>query len=97
MLFEVIEATIDRGLVPFWLVEQLHELLKIGNFAAHRTKDTNSGAILDVEPGEADCTLDILDGLFDHSMPSSDVSVELKRAALGRREREVVVYGPYGR
>lgn len=34
-------------------------------FAAHPQKSTASGAILDVEPGEAEWNLDVLESLFD--------------------------------
>lgn len=37
----------------------------IGNFAAHPIKSTNTGEIIDVEPGEAEWLLDVLEGLFD--------------------------------
>jgi hypothetical protein len=37
----------------------------VGNFAAHPLKETQTGAILDVEPGEAEWLLDVLEGLFD--------------------------------
>ena len=37
----------------------------IGNFAAHPIKDTNTGEIVEVEPGEAEWLLDVLEGLFD--------------------------------
>ena len=37
----------------------------IGNFAAHPIKSTNTGEIVDVEPGEAEWSLDVLESLFD--------------------------------
>ena len=37
----------------------------VGNFAAHLLKDTNTGEIVEVEPGEAEWLLDVLEGLFD--------------------------------
>lgn len=37
----------------------------IGNFAAHPMKSTNTGEIIDVEPGEAEWLLDTLEKLFD--------------------------------
>ena len=37
----------------------------IGNFAAHPLKSEQSGLILDVEPGEAEWTLEVLEELFD--------------------------------
>ena len=37
----------------------------IGNFGAHPVKDANTGEIVDVEPGEAEWLLDVLESLFD--------------------------------
>jgi hypothetical protein len=37
-----------------------------GNFAAHPTKSTASGEIIDVEPGEAELSIEVLEMLFDH-------------------------------
>jgi len=34
-------------------------------FASHPIKSTQTGLILDVEPGEAEWTLDVLEELFD--------------------------------
>ena len=36
-----------------------------GNFAAHPVKNSRSGEIVVVEPGEAEWNLDVLDLLFD--------------------------------
>lgn len=51
--------------LPTDVGQMLEELRVIGNFAAHPLKDTNSGAIVEVEPGEAEWNLDVLDELFD--------------------------------
>jgi len=47
------------------LANDLHAIRAIGNFAAHPTKDTSTGEIVPVEPGEAEWLLDLLEGLFD--------------------------------
>ena len=51
--------------LPSYIAENIDAIRKIGNFAAHPSKDSNSGAIVDVEPGEAEWNLDVLDSLFD--------------------------------
>ena len=51
--------------LPAYLEKVLDQVRVIGNFSAHPLKDTNSGAIVDVEPGEAEWNLDVLDELFD--------------------------------
>jgi len=60
-----IDGIIEAKLVSSTLADQLHAVRQIGNFAAHPTKDTDTGSILDVEPGEAEWNLEILDGMFD--------------------------------
>jgi hypothetical protein len=47
------------------LAGQLDGVRNVGNFAAHPQKGVNSAEILDVEPGEAEWNLDVLDLLFD--------------------------------
>ena len=56
---------IDSGSAPGWLTENLHAVRVIANFAAHPIKSTNSGAVVEVEPGEAEFLLDVLEGVFD--------------------------------
>lgn len=52
-------------ILPSYIAENVDAIRNIGNFAAHPLKDTASGQILDVEPGEAEWNLDVLDQLFD--------------------------------
>jgi hypothetical protein len=56
---------ITQKLVSSALAEQLDAVRHKGNFAAHPTKSASSGDIMDVEPGEAEWNLDVLDGLFE--------------------------------
>lgn len=51
--------------LPSYLAQAVDAIRNVGNFAAHPNKSTNSGEIIDVEPGEAEWLLDVLDGLFD--------------------------------
>jgi len=51
--------------LPAYIAENLDVVRNIGNFAAHEQKSKNTNAILDVEPGEAEWNLDVLDSLFD--------------------------------
>lgn len=52
--------------LPGSLSDQLHAVRNIGNFAAHPQKSTNSAEIIEVEPQEAEWSLDVLEELFDH-------------------------------
>ncbi len=60
-----IDALISSNTLPTYLSEAVDAVRNIGNFAAHPIKATSSGEVLPVEPGEAEWTLDVLDGLFD--------------------------------
>jgi len=64
-LNDEIDALIASAVLPSFMNDQLHAVRVIGNFAAHPLKGTNSGEIIEVEPGEAEWTLDVLDSLFD--------------------------------
>ena len=52
--------------LPHELALNLGVVRQIGNFVAHPMKSTNSGEILDVEEGEAEWSLQIIEELFDH-------------------------------
>lgn len=60
-----IQEVINGGKLPSYLVESIDAVRNIGNFAAHPNKSKSSGEIVDVEPGEAEWLLDVLEGLFD--------------------------------
>jgi hypothetical protein len=48
------------------LLDSLDAVRNIGNFAAHPIKSKSSGEVIDVEPGEAEWNLDVLEALFDY-------------------------------
>lgn len=60
-----IQTIIDAGIVPSYISEGLHAVRQIGNFAAHPIKATATGEIVDVEDGEAEWNLDVLESMFD--------------------------------
>lgn len=64
-LVKAIDAALVSKSIPGSLARNLDAIRNIGNFAAHPTKDTNSGEIVEVESEEADWNLDVLEGLFD--------------------------------
>lgn len=63
-LFKEIEALLAAGILPPYLARDLDAVRKVGNLAAHPEKDTHTGEIVDVEPGEAEWTLSVLDALL---------------------------------
>jgi len=60
-----IEEVIKATKVPVHIAEDLQTVQSIGNFAAYPMKSTTAGVITDVEPGEAEWNLDVLESLFD--------------------------------
>ncbi len=64
-LAKEIEDFIQLPRVPSNLTQAVDVVRNVGNFAAHPLKDTNTGEIVNVEPGEADWILDVLESLFD--------------------------------
>jgi hypothetical protein len=60
-----IEDFIHLGNIPSHISEAVDAVRNVGNFAAHPLKDTNTGEIVDVEPGEAEWLLEVIDALFD--------------------------------
>lgn len=61
-----LKKEIDAANLPSELADALHDLREVGNFAAHPTKDLNTGEIVQVEPGEAEYTLEVLGDVLDH-------------------------------
>jgi hypothetical protein len=53
--------------IPSCLAGQVDAVRIIGNFAAHPLKNTNTGEVIDVEPGEAEWLLETLETLFDYA------------------------------
>jgi Domain of unknown function (DUF4145) len=64
-LADEIQQVIDSGKLPSDLSDSIDAVRNVGNFAAHPMKSQHSGEILDVEPGEAEWTFDVLEDIFD--------------------------------
>jgi hypothetical protein len=64
-LSKEIDQVLASKQLPSHLADSIDAIRNIGNFAAHPIKSTNTGEIVDVEAGEAEWTLDVLEGLFD--------------------------------
>jgi hypothetical protein len=75
-----IQAVIDSGSVPSWVSENLDAIRVVGNFAAHPIKSTNTGEVVDVEPGEAEFLLDVLESLFDYYFVQPDRAKKQREA-----------------
>ena len=70
--------------LPPELGENVDAIRQVGNFAAHPIKSTNSGEIADVEEGEAEWLLSILEDLFDHYYVAP-ARASKRRASLNQR------------
>ena len=64
-LAKEIQDVIDSGALPSHLSDSLDAIRNIGNFAAHPIKSKSTGEIVEVESGEAEWNLDVLESLFD--------------------------------
>lgn len=64
-LADEIEEFIHREGIPSFIAEAVDAVRNVGNFAAHPLKDTNTGEVVEVEPGEADWLLEVLESLYD--------------------------------
>ena len=65
-LFDAIQYVVDEGNLPSHIAASLHTLREFGNFAAHPNKSTNTAEVIEVEHGEAEWCLDVIDALYDH-------------------------------
>lgn len=83
-LINEIQQVIDSGKLPSHLTESLDAVRNIGNFAAHPTKSNSSGEIIEVEPGEAEWTLSVLESLFDFYFTQPDL-LKKKKEALNKK------------
>lgn len=82
-----IDLVIESGKLPTHLVENLDCVRSIGNFAAHPIKSKQSGEILDVEPGEAEWNLDVVEELMDFYFVKPAHS-KARKVALNSKLRE---------
>jgi len=80
-LNDEIDEVLGRNTLPSHLSEAIDAVRVIGNFAAHPIKSANTSEIVDVEPGEAEWLLDVLEGLFDFYFVQPAV-LQSKRDAL---------------
>lgn len=64
-LVNQIHQFISKPGVPSHLIQAIDAIRNIGNFAAHPMKNNNTGEIVEVELGEAEWLLDVLEALFD--------------------------------
>jgi hypothetical protein len=86
-LYDQIDEVIAAGKVPSHIADDLHAVRIIGNFAAHLTKSTTTGLIVDVAPGEAEWNLEVLESLFDFYFVQPAVAIK-RKAALNKKLKD---------
>jgi hypothetical protein len=86
-LSQEIDDLINSGHVPSHLADAIDGVRNIGNFSAHPIKSTNTGDIVDVEPGEAEWLLETIEGLFDFYFVQPAI-LKKKREALNAKLAE---------
>lgn len=87
-LVDQIQEALDKRSLPSHLAEGLDAIRVIGNFAVHPTKSRSSGEIVEVEPGEAEWNLDVLEGLFDFYFVQPEI-LKKKRDILNQKLQDV--------
>jgi hypothetical protein len=80
-----IEEAIPK--LPTHLAGAYDAVRNLGNFAAHPLKRTNTGEVLDVEPGEAEWLLEVLEQFFDFYFVQP-ARLQARRAALDKKFAE---------
>lgn len=83
-LADEIQEALDRNLFPSYIAEIVDAVRNVGNFAAHPTKSKQTGEIIDVEPGEAELNLDVIEALFDFYFVNPAL-IAKKKAAIDQK------------
>ena len=86
-LSKEIDEVLASNCLPSHLASAVDAVRHVGNFAAHPIKSTASREIIDVEPGEAEWLLDVLEGLFDFYFVAP-AELQKKRDALNAKLAE---------
>lgn len=82
-----IQEIINLGNLPTYISDNLDAIRNVGNFSAHSIKSTNTGEIIEVEEGEADWNLEVLEQLIDFYFVQPVRSLS-KRVALNTKLKE---------
>ncbi len=92
-----IEEFISRKDLPSHISEAVDAVRSIGNFAAHPIKNTNTGEIVEVESGEAEWLLEVLESLLDFAFVQPEKfrkrkdELNKKLEAIGKRPMKEIV------
>lgn len=87
-LVQEIEEFISRNDIPPYLIDSVDAIRNVGNFAAHPMKSINTGEIIEVEYGEAEWLLEVVEALFDYALVQPK-RIEDRRKRLNEKLREL--------
>jgi Domain of unknown function (DUF4145) len=62
----LLEEKDPSKILPFYIGKSIDAVRNFGNFSAHEIKHRDTAAILEVEPGEAEWSIEILEQLIDY-------------------------------
>jgi len=91
-LVDEIQQVIDSGELPTYIMKDIDAIRNVGNFSAHPIKSKKTREIIEVEPGEAEWNLNVLESLFDFYYVKPAESEERRKAlnkklkAAGKKE-----------
>jgi hypothetical protein len=85
-LYEEVREFIDTVKPPSSLADTLDAIRAVGNFAAHPIKNTATGQIEPVEPGEAEWLIELVEMLFDFAFVQPEREKQ-RKAALNAKLR----------
>lgn len=87
-LIDEIREYCSKPDTPSYISDAVDAVRIIGNFAAHPIKSKKSGEIIEVEPGEAEWNLEVLESLFDFFFVQPKRIAE-KKSKLNEKLKEV--------
>lgn len=87
-LYKEIQSLIDSRKLPQYLADSIDTIRQIGKFAAHPNKSKSTGEIIQVEPGEAEWNLDVLESLFDFCYRQPAI-LENKKSAINAKLSDI--------
>lgn len=74
--------------VPFHLSDAVDAIRNIGNLAAHPEKELNTGNIVNIEPGEAEWLIEVIEALFDFTF-IQPYKLETRRNELNEKLKDI--------
>ncbi len=82
-----IQQVLDSGQLPSTISDILDAVRNVGNFAAHPIKSQSTGEIIEVDIGEAELNLDVIEALFDFYFVQPE-KVNLKKNKINKKLKD---------